>query len=72
MLIRRVGLLLLIIINLPNSITAQDSTAIKIHFLYGSKPAKEYKDVEQKWFGGMYGGHAGIEIDSNQILNFLP
>jgi hypothetical protein len=51
---------------------AQDTTFIKVHFLYGSKPKKHYRDTESKWFGGMLGGHVGIEVDSNKILNFLP
>jgi hypothetical protein len=51
----------------------QDSSAyIKVHFLYGSKPKREYKYVESKWFGGIMGGHVGVEIDSNKILNFVP
>ena len=45
---------------------------IKIHFLYGSRPMKEYKRTERKWFGGKLGGHIGIEVDSGRILNFLP
>lgn len=52
--------------------TDTDSTTIKVHFLYGSKPAKGYKDVEYKWFGGILGGHVGIEFDSNRVSNFLP
>jgi hypothetical protein len=51
---------------------SQDTTFIKVHFLYGSKPQKQYRDTESKWFGGMLGGHVGIEVDSNKILNFLP
>jgi hypothetical protein len=51
---------------------AQDTIFIKVHFLYGSKPRKQYRDTESKWFGGMLGGHVGIEVDSNKILNFLP
>ncbi|MBC5775381.1 hypothetical protein H8S95_14975 [Pontibacter sp. KCTC 32443] len=51
---------------------AQDSTFIKVHFLYGSKPHPKYKNVEEKWFGGVLGGHVGIEAgSSNQILNFV-
>lgn len=50
----------------------QDTTFIKVHFLYGSKPRKHYHDTESKWFGGILGGHVGIEVDSNKILNFLP
>ncbi|MDF2188997.1 hypothetical protein [Paraflavitalea sp. CAU 1676] len=51
---------------------ANDTSYLKVHFLYGSRPAKDYKETESKWFGGTLGGHVGIEIDSNRILNFLP
>jgi hypothetical protein len=51
---------------------AQDTAYLKVHFLYGSKPLKKYKDTEQKWFGGMLGGHVGIEGDNDRIVNFLP
>jgi hypothetical protein len=51
---------------------SQDTTYLKVHFLYGSKPLKKHKDTEQKWFGGILGGHVGIEGDSNKIVNFLP
>lgn len=51
---------------------AQDSTLIKVHFLYGSKPKKEFKITEGKWFGGLHGGHVGIEIDTNKIIDFVP
>lgn len=37
---------------------------IKIHFLYGSKPAKGFKNTEPKYFGGLHGGHISIEVDS--------
>jgi len=47
-----------------------DSSYLKVHFLYGSKPLKKYKHTEKRWFGGVLGGHVGIEGDSNQILNF--
>ena len=50
---------------------SQDSLCLKVHFLYGSKPLKKYKDTERKWFGGVLGGHVGIEGDSDRILNFL-
>jgi hypothetical protein len=47
-----------------------DTVYIKVHFLYGSKPLKKYKETERKWFGGIMGGHVGIEGDSGRILNF--
>jgi hypothetical protein len=50
----------------------QDTTYLKVHFLYGSKPLKKYQGTEKKWFGGVLGGHVGIEGDSDKILNFLP
>lgn len=49
---------------------AQDSCYIKVHFLYGSKPLKKYRSTEKRWFGGVLGGHVGIEGDTNKILNF--
>lgn len=51
---------------------ANDSIYIKVHFLYGSKPKRAFKNTESKWFGGKYGGHVGIEFDANQIINFVP
>lgn len=53
-------------------VRAADTLYIKLHFLYGSKPMKEYRDIEPKWFGGKLGGHVGIEIDSNYIIDFVP
>jgi hypothetical protein len=51
---------------------SQETAYLKIHFLYGSKPLKQYKDTEQKWFGGILGGHAGIEGDNDKVVSFLP
>jgi hypothetical protein len=51
---------------------SQDTTYLKVHFLYGSRPLKKYKDTEKKWFGGILGGHVGIEGDSDRIVNFSP
>jgi hypothetical protein len=44
---------------------------IKVHFLYGSKPARGYKNTEKKWFGGFHGGHVSIEVD-NEVIGFVP
>ncbi|MCE3283597.1 MAG: hypothetical protein K0Q66_2334 [Chitinophagaceae bacterium] len=51
---------------------AQDSTYIRVHFLYGSRPLKAFRETEPRWFGGILGGHAGIESVDNQVLNFIP
>lgn len=44
---------------------------IKVHFLYGSKPKKEFRFLEEKWFGGMHGGHVSIETD-HEVTGFGP
>jgi len=49
---------------------SQDSSCIKVQFLYGSKPLKKYKNTEEKWFGGILGGHVGIEGDSGKFYSF--
>ena len=60
------------ILCLCNSLAhSEDSLYIKVHFLYGSKPSPKYKQSEQKWFGGILGGHVGIEGDSGRVLNFV-
>lgn len=51
---------------------SQDSThIIKVHFLYGSVPAKKYKNEEKKWFGGLHGGHVTLEVNQ-QVYGFNP
>ncbi|MGZ3880137.1 MAG: hypothetical protein ACXVBJ_15945 [Flavisolibacter sp.] len=49
---------------------SQDSPCIKVQFIYGSKPLKKYKETEKKWFGGIHGGHVGIEGDSGKFYSF--
>lgn len=44
---------------------------IKVHFLYGSKPKKQFKSTEFKSFGGLHGGHVSIEVDDIDY-NFEP
>jgi hypothetical protein len=56
----------------PKAISSDSTYFIKVHFIFGSRPTNEFKEVEPKWFGGKYGGHVGIETDSNRVLNFLP
>ncbi len=63
---------ILFILSAINCKSKNDSITIRVHFLHGSKPKREYKKTEDRWFGGILGGHAGIEYTPNQILNFLP
>lgn len=49
-----------------------DSVFIKIHFLHGSKPKHAFRHIEGKWFGGILGGHAGLEYKPERIVNFVP
>lgn len=62
-------LLLLACINYGPAV-AQDS--LRIHFLYGSRPAHAFRAAEPRWFGGKLGGHVGIEFAPDSILNFVP
>lgn len=47
------------------------SDTIRLHFLYGSVPAKGYEKTEPKLFGGLKGGHVSIEAN-DRVLDFLP
>jgi hypothetical protein len=49
---------------------SQDSSFIKVQFLYGSRPLKIYKATEEKWFGGILGGHVGVEGDRGNFYSF--
>jgi hypothetical protein len=55
-----------------SQVIAQDASYLKVHFLYGSKPIRKYKATEPKWFGGILGGHVGIEAETGEILSFVP
>ena len=59
---------------LPKNGNAQSDTfkyKIIVHFKYGSRPAKGFKDKETKWFGGIHGGHVVMQLDS-EIFSFYP
>jgi hypothetical protein len=52
-----------------------DTAEIRVHFLYGSKPSKKCKEKEEKYFGGLHGGHvtieaAGINVGFNPIWDY--
>ena len=49
-----------------------DSLTLKVYFLYGSKTKKEFKATERKSFGGILGGHVGLGVGMDSVLNFLP
>lgn len=40
---------------------ADSMALIRVHFLYGSKPKREFKETEVKYFGGLHGGHVSIQ-----------
>jgi hypothetical protein len=48
------------------------SQEVSVHFIHGSKPKPDFKHEEKKWHGGTWGGHIGVEIDSNQVIDFFP
>jgi len=53
-----------------NLVYAQDPSFIEVQFIYGSKPVKKFKSTEKKWFGGILGGHVGIEDDNGKFYSF--
>jgi len=56
---------------LAGEVLSQDTTFLKVHFLYGSRPKREFQSTERKWFGGKLGGHVGVEADADRIVNFM-
>ena len=52
-----------------SSALAEDTLVLKVHFIYGSKPKKEFKHTEHKIFGGIHGGHVYMETN-NKIVSF--
>jgi hypothetical protein len=69
---RRTFILIVSILLFSTLVRAQDSVILKVHFLYGSKPVKQHRATEGKWFGGMKGGHVGLEVNSDEIFSFVP
>ena len=67
----KIALILISCLGITNASFCQDNNFINVHFLYGSKPARAYKSVERKWFGGILGGHVGIEVENNKVFNFM-
>lgn len=65
----RLTLLFAVIVLYTATAFAQDT--VKLHFLYGSKPARGYKQTESKHFGGIKGGHVNIEANG-KVLDFMP
>lgn len=54
---------------LSTHLFAQDT--LRIHFYYGSKPGKLFKQQESKNFGGKHGGHVSIESHDG-VYGFGP
>ena len=66
------ALFILVSVFLVNTCFASDTTyTIKLNFLYGSRPAKGYRQHESKLFGGIKGGHVNIEA-GGRVLDFTP
>lgn len=64
--------LVVLFLLLPCFAAGQDSLlTIKVHFLYGSKPAKGHRKTETRWFGGMHGGHVTLQM-GDSVIGFNP
>lgn len=67
-----IAVLITAILKSQSLVAQSDSVLIKAHFLHGSKPKFKFRHEEDRWFGGILGGHAGIEYEPNKIINFQP
>ncbi len=68
------SILLLFFFRSENLFSQSDSIHrefITVHFLYGSKPARGHKKTEEKWFGGIHGGHVYFQIDTTMFSFML-
>jgi hypothetical protein len=54
----------------PAFLPSYSQDSLQVQFLYGSRPLKKYKDTEKKWFGGILGGHVGIEDENGIFYSF--
>ena len=52
---------------LITALFGQNQHTIKVYFKYGSKPARHFKKTEEKYFGGIHGGHVSIGVDTAVI-----
>jgi hypothetical protein len=44
---------------------------LQVRFLYGSKPKPEHVLHQKFWFGGVLGGHVGIQYNDTSYLSFF-
>ncbi len=51
---------------------AADSCHIRVLFIYGSRPSPDCDSSGGKWFGGIHGGHVGVQLDSSRVIDFAP
>lgn len=42
--------------------TSGEENILHIHFLYGSKPKKQFRHIEKKKLGGLWGGHVYLQL----------
>jgi len=63
--------LLMLFILVGCSFSLQAQKQVRVHFLYGSVPAKGFKDTEKKRFGGKKGGHVTLQL-GDSIIGFQP
>jgi hypothetical protein len=68
-------ILFLLLFITSSNLYAQESEpltdTLTVRFLYGSKPHSAHRREQKRWFGGMLGGHVGIQYDSSRYLSFF-
>lgn len=60
--------ILLFIFNLQHPLFGIYKDSVLVLFVYGSKPLAAN---EEKWFGGIHGGHVSIQY-KNKFISFIP
>lgn len=63
--------LLFILLFLVSTAANAQMDTIRLHFLYGSRPSKGFRETEKRVFGGIKGGHVSIEL-KGRVLDFMP
>jgi hypothetical protein len=69
---KQVCTLLITLVMVATSILAQETSFVNVHFIHGSKPEKGFMNLEKKWRGGIWGGHVGLEISPDKVIDFKP
>lgn len=63
-------ILLFVLLSVSVLSASAQTDSVRVLFIYGSRPAAAHRDTEPRWFGGIRGGHVGLQIGPDSVLNF--